>query len=82
MNEKKRWIKIYNVNNSAHYDLHPIVLQNNSSIIVGRIRGKDGLKYKMQTIVHIMTYWLFCYNNNSSIIVDWIREKDGIKYKM
>ena len=42
------------------------MLQNNGSIIVGWIKGKDGLKY---TIGHIMTYFLLCYIDSSSIIL-------------
>ena len=57
------------------------MLQDNSSIINDLIRGKGELEYKMQTIVHIMTYWLLCYKNNSLIIIGWIRGKDGLKYK-
>ena len=70
------------MNNSTHYDLLSFVSQDNSSIIIDLIRGKDGLKYIMWKIVHNLTYCLLCYKNNGSIIVDWIRGKDGLKYKM
>ena len=58
---EERWIKMYNVNNSTHYDLLSIVLQNNSSIIIDWIGGKIEKKYIMWTIVHIMSYSLLCF---------------------
>ena len=65
----------------THYDLLPIMYKNNSSIIVGIIKWKDGIKYKNVTIVHILTYILLCYKNKSSIIVGIIGWKDRLKYK-
>ena len=57
--------------------------KNNSSIIVDWIWKKDGLKYKMQAIVHIMTYFLLCYKGNSACNYCWLNlRKDRLKYKM
>ena len=69
------------MNNSTHYDLLSFVSQDNSSIIIDLIRGKDGLKHIMWTIVHNLTYCLLCYKSNRSSIVYWIRRKDRLKYK-
>ena len=49
---------------------------NNSSIIIDWIWEKDGLKYKMETIVPIMTYSLLCYKKVQLLLIELEEKMD------